>query len=57
MTQGWRGNRGQPDAAAFQHHFRDIHVLTPHGFICASRYESVGRQLLGLDSEWGFFAF
>ena len=42
---------------AFQRHFRDVHVLTQHGFICASRYESVGRLLLGLDPEWSFFAF
>jgi alkylation response protein AidB-like acyl-CoA dehydrogenase len=41
----------------FQRHFRDAHVLTQHGFICASRYESAGRLLLGLDPEWGFFAF
>lgn len=42
---------------AFQRHFRDAHVITQHAFICASRYESVGQVLLGLEPEWGFFAF
>jgi alkylation response protein AidB-like acyl-CoA dehydrogenase len=42
---------------AFQRHFRDVHVLTQHAFVCASRYESVGRLLLGLDPEWSFFGF
>lgn len=41
----------------FERHFRDVHVLTQHAFIGASRYESVGRMMLGLDPEWGFFAF
>jgi len=41
----------------FQRHFRDAHVLTQHAYISASRYESVGRLMLGLDPEWGFFSF
>jgi alkylation response protein AidB-like acyl-CoA dehydrogenase len=42
---------------AFQKYFRDIHVITQHGFICASRYESVGQILMGLEPEWPFFLF
>jgi len=41
----------------FQRHFRDAHVLTQHAYISPSRYESVGRLMLGLDPEWGFFSF
>jgi alkylation response protein AidB-like acyl-CoA dehydrogenase len=40
-----------------QRYFRDIHTITQHAFICASRYESVGALLLGAQSDWPFFAF
>ena len=37
--------------------FRDIHTMSGHAFVSASRYESVGQVLLGLNSEWeGWFA-
>ncbi len=41
----------------FHRHFRDAHVMTQHAFVNASRYESVGQLLFGLDSDWPFFAF
>jgi alkylation response protein AidB-like acyl-CoA dehydrogenase len=41
----------------FQKHFRDVHVITQHAFTSASRYESIGQILLGLEPEWPFFAF
>ena len=37
----------------FERHFRDVHTMTQHAFICSSRYESVGQLLFGLESEWG----
>jgi alkylation response protein AidB-like acyl-CoA dehydrogenase len=40
----------------FEKHFRDVHVLTQHAFASASRYESVGKLLLGLETDWPFFA-
>jgi alkylation response protein AidB-like acyl-CoA dehydrogenase len=40
----------------FERHFRDIHVLTQHAFASAGRYESVGKLLLGIDTDWPFFA-
>jgi alkylation response protein AidB-like acyl-CoA dehydrogenase len=39
----------------FQRHFRDIHVITQHAFVCESRLEAVGQVRLGLEPEWGFF--
>jgi alkylation response protein AidB-like acyl-CoA dehydrogenase len=39
----------------FERHFRDVHVITQHAFGSTSRYESVGKILFGLDSDWGFF--
>jgi alkylation response protein AidB-like acyl-CoA dehydrogenase len=41
----------------FQKYFRDVHTITQHAFASASRYESVGALLLGVESDWGFFAF
>jgi alkylation response protein AidB-like acyl-CoA dehydrogenase len=38
-----------------QRHVRDVHVITQHAFISASRYESVGQLLLGLEPDWSFF--
>ena len=40
----------------FQRHFRDVHTITQHGFISASRYESAGQGLLGAPIEWPFFS-
>jgi indole-3-acetate monooxygenase len=31
--------------------------MTQHAFGSKSRYESVGQIMLGLDSDWPFFAF
>ena len=41
----------------FQKYFRDVHTITQHAFASASRYESVGALMLGVESDWGFFAF
>jgi alkylation response protein AidB-like acyl-CoA dehydrogenase len=45
------------DAHRFQRYFRDIHTITQHAFVSASRYESVGALMFGVDSDWGFFPF
>lgn len=39
----------------FQRYFRDVHTMTQHAFTSASRYESVGSLMLGVESDWGFF--
>jgi alkylation response protein AidB-like acyl-CoA dehydrogenase len=41
----------------FQQWFRDVHTMTQHAFMCASRYESAGALMLGVESDWGFFAY
>lgn len=41
----------------FERHFRDIHVITQHAFVCESRFEAVGQIRLGLDSDWEFLYF
>jgi alkylation response protein AidB-like acyl-CoA dehydrogenase len=41
----------------FQQYFRDAHTMTQHAFSSANRYESVGALMLGMESDWAFFAF
>jgi alkylation response protein AidB-like acyl-CoA dehydrogenase len=40
---------------SLERHFRDVHVLTQHAFASANRYESAGKLLLGLETDWPFF--
>jgi len=41
----------------FERYFRDIHVITQHGFTNAAKLESVGQILLGQEPDWPFFRF
>lgn len=41
----------------FERHLRDATTMTQHAFGSKSRYESVGQAMLGLESDWPFFAF
>jgi alkylation response protein AidB-like acyl-CoA dehydrogenase len=49
------GSSGIREERSFERHFRDVHVITQHAFFSASRYESVGKLMFGLESDWGFF--
>lgn len=51
------GTAGIRNEARFQKHFRDVHVITQHAFVCETRLESVGQIMLGLEPDWGFFHF
>ena len=44
------------NGARFQSYFRDIHTLTQHAYSSASRYESIGKLLLGKETDWAFYA-
>jgi alkylation response protein AidB-like acyl-CoA dehydrogenase len=57
LIHGIVGASGIREEYAFAKHFRDIHVITQHGFINASKLESVGQIMLGLQPEWPFFLF
>ncbi len=39
----------------FQQYFRDAHTMSQHAASSASRYESVGALMLGVESDWPFF--
>ena len=41
----------------FERHFRDVHVITQHAFTSESRFQSVGRTMFGLPSDWPFAPF
>jgi indole-3-acetate monooxygenase len=43
------------DEHRFQRHFRDVHTITQHAYISASRYESGGQYMLGVPNEWPFY--
>ena len=49
------GTSGIRKDRQFERHFRDIHVITQHAFVSPSRFESVGKLLFGLESDWPFF--
>jgi alkylation response protein AidB-like acyl-CoA dehydrogenase len=51
---GASGIRREKD---FERHFRDVHVITQHAFISASRFQSIGRAMFGLPSDWPFAPF
>jgi len=50
------GASGIREELPFSRHFRDVHVITQHGFVNASKLESVGQIMLGFAPEWPFFA-
>ncbi|MEK4031555.1 acyl-CoA dehydrogenase family protein [Methylocystis sp. IM3] len=51
------GASGVRDEYSFSRHFRDIHVITQHGFINSAKLLPVGQIMLGLAPDWPFFAF
>ena len=51
------GASGIREEYRFARHFRDVHVITQHGFTNTAKLESVGQIMLGMDPDWPFFAF
>jgi len=51
------GASGIREEYRFARHFRDVHVITQHGFTNTAKLESVGQIMLGLDPDWPFFGF
>jgi alkylation response protein AidB-like acyl-CoA dehydrogenase len=51
------GTTGIRNDHAFQRHFRDVHVITQHAYVCESRMEAVGQVRFGLDPNWPFLHF
>jgi indole-3-acetate monooxygenase len=55
LVQAAAGTTGIRDEYRFQRHFRDVHTITQHAYISASRYESGGQYFLGVPIEWPFY--
>src|SRR3712207_3447001 len=36
----------------FQQYFRDVHTLSQHAFSSPSRFESLGKLMLGRETDW-----
>jgi alkylation response protein AidB-like acyl-CoA dehydrogenase len=51
------GTAGIRNDQTFQRHFRDVHVITQHAYVCESRMEAVGQVRFGLDPNWPFLHF
>ncbi len=57
LVQGISGTSGIRRETGIERHFRDIHVITKHAFTSAARFQSVGRTIFGLPSDWPFAPF
>jgi len=51
------GTNGIYEPSRLERHFRDAQTVRHHGFVSASRLETVGQVYLGLEPEFGFVAF
>jgi alkylation response protein AidB-like acyl-CoA dehydrogenase len=55
LVQSCAGTSGIRNELRFQQYFRDVHTISQHAFASASRFESVGKLLLGRESDWPFY--
>jgi hypothetical protein len=56
LVQAAAGTSAIRNEYKFQQYFRDVHTITQQAFASASRYESVGARILGVESDRGSFA-
>ena len=49
------GTSGIRNECRFQRHFRDVHTISQHAFASQARFESVGKLMLGRESDWPFY--
>ncbi len=49
------GTSGIRAEQRFQQYFRDVHTISQHAFSTPSRFESVGKLLLGRETDWAFY--
>ncbi|HZQ37199.1 MAG TPA: acyl-CoA dehydrogenase family protein [Dehalococcoidia bacterium] len=55
ILQGLAGTTGIRAEHPFQQYFRDIHTINQHALANASRFESLGKLILGRQSDWPFY--
>jgi alkylation response protein AidB-like acyl-CoA dehydrogenase len=49
------GTSGIRQGLRFEQLYRDARTISQHAFASLSRYESCGKVLFGLESDWPFF--
>jgi alkylation response protein AidB-like acyl-CoA dehydrogenase len=49
------GTSGIRNEHSFQRYFRDVHTVSQHAFASPSRFESIGKLILGRESDWPFY--
>mgnify|MGYP001007261170 CR=1 FL=1 len=49
------GTTGIRSAEPFQRYFRDVHTISQHAFASPARFESIGKLMLGRESDWPFY--
>jgi alkylation response protein AidB-like acyl-CoA dehydrogenase len=55
LVHSCAGTSGIRNEQRFQQYFRDVHTISQHAFASPSRFESVGKLLLGRESDWPFY--
>jgi indole-3-acetate monooxygenase len=55
LVHSCAGTTGIREEQRFQQYFRDVHTMSQHAFVSSSRFESVGKLLLGRESDWPFY--
>jgi len=51
------GTSGVYTRSRLERHLRDAQTVRHHGFLCESRFDTVGQVYLGVEPEFGFVAF
>ena len=55
IVQDVAGTTGIRRSQDFQRYFRDVHTLAQHALANSSRFESLGKLMLGRESDFGFY--
>jgi alkylation response protein AidB-like acyl-CoA dehydrogenase len=55
IVHGVAGTSAIRTEQPFQRYFRDVHTISQHAFASAARYESLGKMMLGRQSDWAFY--
>jgi len=55
LVHSCAGTSGIRNAQRFQQYFRDVHTISQHAFASPNRFESIGKLILGRESDWPFY--
>ena len=55
LVQSVVGTSGIRVGQRFEQYFRDVHTVSQHALSSPSRFESVGKLLLGRETDWPFY--